>query len=248
MLHGKLVSLRAVEKEDLEQVRDWLTDPDLLYALGARPIPIANLEPDKLSELFRLRDGRVLAILTRDRNLVLGLIAVGNFHEFNRTAQVIVVIGDRSEWNRGYGSDALRTVTRFAFDDLNLNCIEAVIPEFNNRALSVFQKVGFVVEGKLRSRLFLRGRYWDQAIVSALRETWTGKGSTEQSETAASQPEASSVEEPETPAARSKRRSTAPEAEPVPAAVGASESDQTTAAPPDASAGNGAAQSAGGTP
>lgn len=175
MLNGKLVSLRAVEKEDAEAIRDWLTDPELLHLLGARPIPVGHLEIDKLADMFRLRDGRVLAILTRDRVLI-GLAAVGNFHEFNRTASMIILIGDRSEWNRGYGADAVRAITKFAFDDLNLNCLEATIPEFNSRALSMFKKVGFQSEGTLRSRFFGRGRYWNVVVTSALRDEWSLEG------------------------------------------------------------------------
>jgi RimJ/RimL family protein N-acetyltransferase len=149
----------------------------LLHLLGARPIPIGNVDADKLPELFRLREGRVLAITTRDKQLV-GLIAVGNFHEFNRTAQVLVLIGNRGEWGRGFGTDALRMVTRFAFDDLNLNSLEAHIPEFNGRALRAFTKVGYQSEGQLRQRLFLRGRYWDVVVAGALRDNWNaGSGS-----------------------------------------------------------------------
>jgi len=173
VLTGKVVSLRAVEKEDAEHVREWLSDPDLLHMLGARPIPLGTLDPDKLPEMFRMREGRVLAIDSRDKQLV-GLVVVGNFHEFNRTASILILIGDRSEWNRGYGSDAVRTVTAFVFHDLNLNCLEAVIPEFNARALKMFQKVGFQVEGTLRNRFFGRGRYWNMTVVSAIRDGWRG--------------------------------------------------------------------------
>jgi RimJ/RimL family protein N-acetyltransferase len=112
VLTGKVVTLRAVEKEDAERVREWLSDPDLLHMLGARPIPLGSIDPEKLPEMFRMREGRVLAILSKDKTLI-GLVAVGNFHEFNRTASIMVLIGDRAEWNRGYGSDAVRTVTAF---------------------------------------------------------------------------------------------------------------------------------------
>jgi RimJ/RimL family protein N-acetyltransferase len=175
MLNGKLVSLRGVDKEDAELIREWLTEPDLLHLMGARPIPLGGLDIDKLPELFRLREGRVLAILSKDKNLV-GLVAVGNFHEFNRTASIMILIGDRAEWNRGYGTDALLAVTKFVFDDLNLNCVEALVPEYNLRALKVFQKVGYQVEGTLRHRFFGRGRYWNMVAISAVREAWSPSG------------------------------------------------------------------------
>jgi RimJ/RimL family protein N-acetyltransferase len=174
MLHGKSVVLRAVEKDDVEQIKEWLADPELLHGLGARPVPLGSIDPEKLPEQFRLRDGRILAVVSKDKHL-LGLVALGNFHEQNRTASVMVLIGDRGEWNRGYGSDALRTAVRFAFEDLNLNCLEAQIPRFNQRGQRVFEKVGFVVEGTLRSRFYGRGRYWDMLIASALRDGWTGE-------------------------------------------------------------------------
>jgi RimJ/RimL family protein N-acetyltransferase len=174
MLVGKSIVLRAVEKDDVETIKEWLADPELLHALGARPIPLGAIDPEKLPEQFRLRDGRILAVASKDKHL-LGLVALGNIHEHNRTASIMVLIGDRGEWNRGYGSDALRTAVRFAFEDLNLNCVEAQIPRFNTRGQRVFEKVGFVVEGTLRNRFYGRGRYWDVLVASALRDGWTGE-------------------------------------------------------------------------
>jgi RimJ/RimL family protein N-acetyltransferase len=177
MLQGKQTILRAVEKEDVDTIKEWLADPELLHALGARPIPLANVDPEKLPEQFRLRDGRILAVVSKDKHM-LGLVAFGNLHEQNRTASIMVLIGDRGEWNRGYGSDALRTAVRFAFEDLNLNCVEAQIPLFNSRGLRVFEKVGFSPEGTLRGRFYGRGKYWDVVVASALREGWTGEKAT----------------------------------------------------------------------
>ncbi len=174
MLHGKLVALRALEKEDAEHIKEWLSDSDLIHAMGGRPIPIAAVDPDKLAEMFRLREGRVLAIVGKDRSLI-GVLGVGNVHEFNRSASIIILIAERGEWNRGYGTDALRAAARFAFEELNLNSVEALIPTFNERALHVFQKAGFQVEGTLRERFFARGKYWDLVSLSAVRRTWTGQ-------------------------------------------------------------------------
>ncbi|TAK20166.1 MAG: N-acetyltransferase [Chloroflexota bacterium] len=179
MLQGKIVALRAVEKEDVESIREWLTDVELIHALGARPIPLATIDPEKLPEVFRLREGRVLSIVGRDRNLI-GILGFGNVHEFNRSASLVVLIGDRGEWNRGYASDAIRAAVRFGFEELNLNSIEALIPAFNARALRVFQKAGFAVEGTLRERFFAKGKYWDMISTAAIRGQWTPDQAVEQ--------------------------------------------------------------------
>src|SRR5262245_38023004 len=161
--------------------------------------------------MFRMREGRVLAVLSRDKSLI-GLVAVGNFHEFNRTASIMVLIGDRSEWNRGYGSDAVRTVTAFVFHDLNLNCLEATIPEFNTRALKMFQKVGYQVEGTLRHRFFGRGRYWNVVVTSAVRDGWRSDVADLQAGAQAGVQSPNSLADP-SPAPATE---TAPDARPVP--------------------------------
>jgi RimJ/RimL family protein N-acetyltransferase len=43
---------------------------------------------------------------------------------------------------------------------------------FNQRALKVYERVGFVLEGRLRQDAFRRGKYWDTLVMSILRSEW----------------------------------------------------------------------------
>jgi RimJ/RimL family protein N-acetyltransferase len=170
MIEGQLVYLRPVQKEDMETFRDWLTDPSLMRMVGAHGLPAANVELEKwYLELFALVNVRVLSILTRDHMLI-GVMALGNLFEHSRSAKVFIAIGDRSYWGRGFGPDAIRTLVRYAFLELNLQCIWAEILEFNTRALRAFEKCGFEREGMLRNRFFSNGQYWSQVVCSVLRD------------------------------------------------------------------------------
>ena len=79
------------------------------------------------------------------------------------------MVGDKSYWSNGYGSDAVMTLLRFAFEEMNLNRVELGVFEFNERAIACYLKCGFVEEGRRREHYFQEGRYWDIIDMSVLR-------------------------------------------------------------------------------
>ena len=82
------------------------------------------------------------------------------------------MIGDKAHWNGGYGTDAVLTVLHFAFRQMNLNKVALGVFDFNERAMAVYRKCGFVEEGRLREDYFQDGRYWEQVRMSVLRREW----------------------------------------------------------------------------
>jgi RimJ/RimL family protein N-acetyltransferase len=70
--------------------------------------------------------------------------------------------------DRGYGTDAVRLLTRYGFREMGLNRIEIQVHAFNQRARAVYRKIGYREEGVRRETVFHDGRFHDQVIMSAL--------------------------------------------------------------------------------
>ncbi|MEW5872172.1 MAG: GNAT family protein [Chloroflexota bacterium] len=81
-------------------------------------------------------------------------------------------LGERSDWGKGYGTDAMRVILRYAFTELNLARVSLTVFEYNPRAMRSYEKAGFRYEG--RSRQFLRrdGQRYDLLFMGILREEW----------------------------------------------------------------------------
>jgi RimJ/RimL family protein N-acetyltransferase len=88
----------------------------------------------------------------------------------NRNARLGIMIGDKSYWSQGYGTDAMLTLLRFGFEEMNLNRIDLTVDAENARAIRCYQKCGFVGEGRLREARYQRGKYGDQLVMSVLRD------------------------------------------------------------------------------
>ena len=173
MIEGELVNLRAREMGDLERNYRWMNDGDVTRHLSMRnPISMAAEEAwmrEGTGRPMAFGDNVVFAIETK------GGAHIGNinFHEMSaeqRKARLGVVIGDKAYWSKGYGTDAMRTFLRFAFDEPNLHRVDLTVDADNARAIACYRKCGFVEEVRMRQARFVRGSHEDSLVMGVLRE------------------------------------------------------------------------------
>ena len=83
-----------------------------------------------------------------------------------------IVVGDRSYWGRGYGTDAVRLIVQYGFIELNLRRISLGLHAYNERALKSYEKAGFKFEGRMRGEGWRDGVHYDSLWMGILREEW----------------------------------------------------------------------------
>ena len=90
----------------------------------------------------------------------------------NGNAEFGIAIGETGEWDKGYGTDALRAICDFGFGSLRLERIGLYVYEGNARGRRAYEKAGFTLEGTLRHAHFANGRHEDIHVMSLLRDEW----------------------------------------------------------------------------
>jgi RimJ/RimL family protein N-acetyltransferase len=90
----------------------------------------------------------------------------------NRFGVCGIMIGDKENQGKGYGTDAMKVLVKYGFNTLNLNRIELETFEFNLRAFKSYKKVGFKEEGTRRKAIYVNGKYYDCYILGILRDEW----------------------------------------------------------------------------
>lgn len=89
-----------------------------------------------------------------------------------RDAFVGLGIGETEYWNKGYGTDVMNILLRFAFSEINLRRVTLTAFEYNPRAIRSYEKAGFRHEGHLHNYLNREGRRWNELYMGILREEW----------------------------------------------------------------------------
>jgi RimJ/RimL family protein N-acetyltransferase len=93
----------------------------------------------------------------------------------NRVGRIAIVIGSTELMGNGYGTEAMKLLIAFAFNEMNLNRLELEFYDFNERAHRCYLACGFREEGRLRERLYRNGRYVDVIQMGILRADWEGE-------------------------------------------------------------------------
>jgi RimJ/RimL family protein N-acetyltransferase len=87
------------------------------------------------------------------------------------------MIGEKEYWDQGYGTDAIETLLRYVFEELNMNRVYLIADERNTRAIHCYEKIGFRREGLLRQNRHKDGTYTNDVEMSLLQEEWRGRQS-----------------------------------------------------------------------
>jgi len=171
MIVGEHVILRAFEREDAERCYRWMNDPNIVRTLKSRyPIAFQN-EIDWLDRAMGVSDGeRHFAIERRDDRTHIGNASIHDIDWVSRSAAFGLFIGEPTAWNRGFGSDAIDALVRFAFEEMNLRKLRINVFDYNDRAKHVLESHGFVQEGRLRQEFYREGTYHDIMVFSIFRD------------------------------------------------------------------------------
>lgn len=174
MYRGELVELKALDKANINTYMRWFQDADvvgLTWAQTAAPVT-KEQEEAWFESVSKAKNSHVFAIHALADNRLIGNCGLEEIDPKNRSAIFGIVIGEKDYWGRGYGTDATRTLLRFAFDELNLHRVELHVFAFNERAVKAYQKAGFQEEGRRREAIFRHGRYWDAIVMGVLASEW----------------------------------------------------------------------------
>lgn len=169
MLEGRLVRLRATEPADRERVHSWVNDPEVTRYFTMR-------YPAAADDWVWLVDGPPngfgfvrLAIETK-AGLHIGAVNLYQTNAEDSSAGLGIIIGEKDAWSKGYGADAVVTLLRFAFGEMNLHRIWLRTLEYNERAQACYRKCGFQEEARLRQDVYRHGRYHDLVVMGILRD------------------------------------------------------------------------------
>jgi len=164
---GALVCLRALEEGDLPRVNELFWDPDVTAGVGAGwPEPLAGTRT--FWERARANPATQLFAIDVGGELV-GACSLESIDPRNRSAVLGIWIG-KPFWDRGFGTDAVRTLCRFGFRQMNLYRIGLSVYATNQRGVRAYEKVGFKEEGRRRSAQFVGGRFVDVIEMGLLHD------------------------------------------------------------------------------
>jgi RimJ/RimL family protein N-acetyltransferase len=172
-LEGERIELRRHARENYYLYAEWYGDPEIWHLTSWAPSPLSRSAVERLfddRELSKTDDS--FAIHVRGDDKPIGVISLMNKSEANESAELSVIVGYHDDRHQGYGTEAIVRLLRYAFEELGLNRIGLSVFDFNEEAISAYEKLGFVVEGRFRQAIKRRSGFHDAILMSILKSEW----------------------------------------------------------------------------
>ena len=167
-LHGEMLVLRPISPQDADAMWEMVTDAEARRMSGTTRDWTRAEVTRWLADVGRSDDRIDLAVTARDADEYLGEIVLDGIDLKVGSANLHLTMRPAYR-GRGYGTEAILLVLGMAFDGLGLHRVGAAVPAINARAHSLYENLGFGVEGRLRDA-FRDGPGWTDGIVMGLLE------------------------------------------------------------------------------
>ena len=163
---------RRVPEHDVNEILELRSNPETMKYI-TRPL-LQNLEDAlghyrMIDEAIENNTGINWAVTLKGSPKLLGIIGFYRIQPENYRAEIGYMILPEFQ-GKGIVTEAIQTLVEYAFDEMKLHSVEAVIDPDNGASEKVLQKCNFVKEAHFRENEFYGGKFWDSVIYSILNK------------------------------------------------------------------------------
>lgn len=174
VLQGDRILLRRIIEEDIEDIFKIYSDPevakyDWYYPIEDLDKALAIIE--NFDEAYYEKEEITWGVARKSDNKIIGYCCLGDFDDTSRRCEIGYGFM-REEWNKGYGTETVKALVKFAFEKMNINRLEGTVTLGNEPSVKVLKKCGFEQEGIFRERTFMKGEFVDDVILAILRKNY----------------------------------------------------------------------------
>lgn len=168
---GEKVYLSPRDINDAKKYTEWVNNYDTAKYINqiTRIIDI-QYEEEYLAK--RKYDSYDFAIVDKETDELIGSIGLMNIDYIDRTAELGIFIGVEDHLSKGYGSDAIRILLDYGFNQLNLHNIMLKVYDFNKRAIKAYEKCGFKKYGEWKESHYFEGKYHNEILMNILKDDY----------------------------------------------------------------------------
>lgn len=171
MLQTDRIQLGPIRRDLLETYQRWFNDLEVMRTLAAPNLPMPfEAEASWFDGAANDRSEAMFTIFVRATGQPIGNVGLHEIDNINGTANFGIVIGEKSAWNQGFGTEATRLMVEYGFDVLGLQNIMLEVYAINTGGIRAYEKAGFRKVGVRRSAVAIGRKRTDAVFMDITPE------------------------------------------------------------------------------
>lgn len=172
ILKGKSISLCPFDPEALEDFVRWNQNREYMELQTSEALLPRSADSIKGSVQHWAADDENIVFLIKKMDRYIGFTSIVDLEWNNRCAELVIAIGDVGDRGQGHGRESMELILDYAFGELNLHRVSLTVLGFNERAIGLYEKLGFQREGTLREFGLRGGKRYDLLYYGMLAREW----------------------------------------------------------------------------
>lgn len=174
LFESSRVYLRKMTADDAEIYHQWRNDMDVMRTTNPAMDRYTREETEQFVKhaILGSSQSKSYMIIAKETGTPIGVTALIGIDLKNRNGECIIDIGEKPYWGLGYGTEALKLLLDYAFLEMNMHRVALRVFAFNERAIRLYEKLGFKQEGVSRQCMFREGKWHDIIHMGILQQEY----------------------------------------------------------------------------
>lgn len=170
-----MIEFRPLKPTDAPVLHRWFSDYEVVkYSLTRflLPMSLAEVEERIKVEYKTTERNYTVGIADTQTKKLIGYAGLAGISTQNKSAEYFIMIGDRSYWSKGVGTQVTRRIVEYGFNKLNLHRIQLTVSNVNPAGVKAYENAGFIIEGVMRDASFRDGKFHNKIMMAIIETNW----------------------------------------------------------------------------
>ncbi|MFC8685206.1 GNAT family N-acetyltransferase [Brevibacillus porteri] len=174
LFHSERIYLRKMTGEDVDVYHTWRNDVEVMRTTSPSMDVFTWDDTNGFVNqvILHASSSKSYMIVDSQTNRPIGITSLIQIDLKNRNAECIIDIGEKEYWGKGYAREALKLLLDYAFLEMNLHRVSLRVFSFNEKAIKLYDRLGFKQEGISRQFLFREGKWHDLVHMGILQQEY----------------------------------------------------------------------------
>ncbi len=176
VIKGDNVYLRPLKKPDVGSIAKWHDDKEIMTMISLARTGSEQYWSVWIERKLRSPNAIYFGIVRADDDLLIGYTHLEELYQSQRLCRDVgILVGEKDQWSKGYGTEAMGLLLRYAFGELCLHRLELMTFVFNRRGIRLWEKCGFKREGVMRQARLANGEWCDLFLYALLEDEYRSR-------------------------------------------------------------------------
>lgn len=169
-LEGNYIYFKPLSIEDAEAIHSYASDSEVSRFIGWRLMNSLNETTEFLEVMIKreMADTHLYAsVALKATDEIIGTAMIFDFDRTANHAEIGYVL-HKDQWGKGYGTECVALISKFAFQSLHVHKLYASVVSANIGSARILEKNGYQLEGKLKEHFFIDGKYYDELLYGRI--------------------------------------------------------------------------------